>query len=229
MLIEGLIITFVKRIINKMKHRLEEFLKLEGLTSVKFAEIMQIQPSSVSHILSGRNNPNFDFVSRMLQRFPDLNPDWFINGIGEVYRSKHHEVGIKVTDVTRISQDKKQAETSNGNDQNNRSNVNEIMDIDAFTNVTNNPLHHLKSVDVNNLSDIDAKASTTAKYNRQYTDNELYNVSANNTRSKSIQNNSDMFAALDSKEPKISEKKGKQITKIVFFYSDSSCRVFEVE
>lgn len=229
MLIEGLIITFVKRIINKMKHRLEEFLKLEGLTSVKFAEIMQIQPSSVSHILSGRNNPNFDFVSRMLQRFPDLNPDWFINGIGEVYRSKHHEAGIKVTDVTRINQDKKQAETSNGNDQNNRSNVNEIKDIDVFTNVTNNPLHHMKSVDVNNLSDIDAKASITAKYNRQYTDSELYNVSANNTRSKSIQNNSDMFAALDSKEPNILEKKGKQITKIVFFYSDSSCRVFEVE
>lgn len=83
-----------------MKKRLEELLKTEGLTAVKFAEIMQIQPSSVSHILSGRNNPNFDFVARLLMRFPEINPDWIINGIGDIYRSNTTDITDVITNVT---------------------------------------------------------------------------------------------------------------------------------
>lgn len=69
-----------------MKERLAQFLKSEGLTAVKFAEIMEVQPSSISHLLAGRNKPNFEFISRMLLRFPELNPDWIINGQGEMYK-----------------------------------------------------------------------------------------------------------------------------------------------
>ena len=83
-----------------MKERLAQFLQSEGLTAVKFAEIMEVQPSSISHLLSGRNKPNFDFISRLLLRFPDLNPDWMINGIGEIYKSKLKQVGQKTGEVS---------------------------------------------------------------------------------------------------------------------------------
>lgn len=83
-----------------MKERLAQFLQSEGLTAVKFAEIMEVQPSSISHLLSGRNKPNFDFISRLLLRFPDLNPDWMINGIGEIYKSKLKQVGQKTREVS---------------------------------------------------------------------------------------------------------------------------------
>lgn len=82
-----------------MKDRLTEFLRREGLTAVKFAEIMEVQPSSISHLLSGRNKPNFDFISRILLRFPRLNPDWFINGIGEVYKSNTTNNRQEITEV----------------------------------------------------------------------------------------------------------------------------------
>lgn len=82
-----------------MKERLAQFLQSEGLTAVKFAEIMEVQPSSISHLLSGRNKPNFDFISRLLLRFPDLNPDWMINGIGEIYKSKPKQVEQKTREV----------------------------------------------------------------------------------------------------------------------------------
>lgn len=85
--------------ITVMNERLAQFMKLEGLTAVKFAEIMEVQPSSISHLLSGRNKPNFDFISRILLRFPQLNPDWIINGIGEVYKSKSAIPNDVVTDV----------------------------------------------------------------------------------------------------------------------------------
>ena len=83
-----------------MKERLAQFLQSKGLTAVKFAEIMEVQPSSISHLLSGRNKPNFDFISRLLLRFPDLNPDWMINGIGEIYKSKLKQVGQKTGEVS---------------------------------------------------------------------------------------------------------------------------------
>ena len=83
-----------------MKERLAQFLQSEGLTAVKFAEIMEVQPSSISHLLSGRNKPNFDFISRLLLRFPDLNPDWMINGIGEIYKSKPKQVEQKAREVS---------------------------------------------------------------------------------------------------------------------------------
>lgn len=93
-----------------MKDRLAQFLKLENLTAVKFAEIMEVQPSSISHLLSGRNKPNFDFISRLLLRFPDLNPSWIINGIGEVHKSKIEQSGPKTAEesieqVTSVNQE----------------------------------------------------------------------------------------------------------------------------
>ncbi len=72
-------------------------MRREGLTAVKFAEIMEVQPSSISHLLSGRNKPNFEFISRILLRFPELNPDWIINGQGRVYKSKTTEPSGEVT------------------------------------------------------------------------------------------------------------------------------------
>ena len=69
-----------------MKDRIAEFLKEEGLTPSKLAEMLGVQPSSISHLLSGRNKPGFDFIVKFLQRFPKVNPDWLILGKGKIYR-----------------------------------------------------------------------------------------------------------------------------------------------
>lgn len=78
---------------TEMNDRLALFMRSEQLTAAKLAEIVQVQPSSISHLLSGRNKPNFEFVSRLMRMFPELNPDWLINGIGTMYRSKQAEIG----------------------------------------------------------------------------------------------------------------------------------------
>ena len=87
-----------------MKDRLAEFLKSENLTAVKFAEILDIQPSSVSHIISGRNKPGFDFISKLLLRFPDINPDWLINGSGRIYRSNSQLSNTNPVSYTDVKQ-----------------------------------------------------------------------------------------------------------------------------
>ncbi len=68
-----------------MNERLQQFLSMENISPSKFAEILGIQRSGISHILSGRNNPSFDFIQRMLANFPNLNAQWLITGRGKPY------------------------------------------------------------------------------------------------------------------------------------------------
>lgn len=70
-----------------MRDKLLLLMKNEGLTSSRLAELLGIQPSSISHILGGRNKPSFDFVQKILRRFPNINPDWLLIDKGEMYRN----------------------------------------------------------------------------------------------------------------------------------------------
>jgi len=69
-----------------MKERILRFLQVENKTSSQFAEEIGVQPSSISHIISGRNNPSLDFILKMLGKFGNINPDWLLFGNGEMYR-----------------------------------------------------------------------------------------------------------------------------------------------
>ena len=59
----------------------------EGLTPSLLADEIGVQRSGISHILSGRNYPSFDFMQKLLTRFPKLNAEWFILGEGSMYKS----------------------------------------------------------------------------------------------------------------------------------------------
>ena len=69
-----------------MKNRLLEFLKAENKSSAQFAEEIGVQPSGISHILSGRNNPSLDFVLKMLEKYQFLSTDWLLFGKGSMYK-----------------------------------------------------------------------------------------------------------------------------------------------
>ena len=69
-----------------MEERLKLFLAMEGLSPSQFADKLGIQRSGVSHLLSGRNKPSFEFINKMLLTFPKINPDWLITGTGKAYR-----------------------------------------------------------------------------------------------------------------------------------------------
>ena len=72
---------------SQIKDRILKLLTEENLSSSKFAEILNVQRSSISHILSGRNKPSLDFIQKVLKNFPTLNPEWLIIGKGEMYKS----------------------------------------------------------------------------------------------------------------------------------------------
>lgn len=69
-----------------MKNRILAFLQNENKSYAQFAEEIGVQPSGISHILSGRNNPSLDFVIKMLHRYSSLSAEWLLFGRGQMYR-----------------------------------------------------------------------------------------------------------------------------------------------
>jgi len=72
---------------DQIDKRLKLLLENERLTSSQFAKIVGYMPSSISHILSGRNKPGFDFIQEILKKFDTINPEWLILGRGEIYKT----------------------------------------------------------------------------------------------------------------------------------------------
>ena len=69
-----------------MKDRILAFLRNENKSYAQFAEEIGVQPSGISHILSGRNNPSLDFVTKMLHRYSSLSSEWLLFGKGPMYK-----------------------------------------------------------------------------------------------------------------------------------------------
>lgn len=65
---------------DSIKERLAHILRAKNLTATQFAEMMHIQPSNVSHLLSGRNKPSLDFLVKLKEIFPEYSFDWIILG-----------------------------------------------------------------------------------------------------------------------------------------------------
>lgn len=74
-----------------MNRRLQQFLELEQLSPARLADILGIQRSGISHILSGRNKPGYDFINKFLLKFPNINSEWLITGKGKPYKDSSQQ------------------------------------------------------------------------------------------------------------------------------------------
>lgn len=69
-----------------METRIRYILEREQLSPAEFADKISVQRPSVSHVLSGRNKPSFQFIEKILSSFPNINARWLIQGLGEMYQ-----------------------------------------------------------------------------------------------------------------------------------------------
>jgi transcriptional regulator with XRE-family HTH domain len=69
-----------------MVEKIKAIISWSGLTAGDFCKKLQIQRSALTHILSGRNNPSLSLVQKILQVFPEINPDWLLLDQGEMLR-----------------------------------------------------------------------------------------------------------------------------------------------
>ena len=68
--------------INK---RINKIIKENGINVNKFSQKIGVNRSTMSHILSGRNNPSIDLINKILDNFNEINPTWLLRGSGSMY------------------------------------------------------------------------------------------------------------------------------------------------
>ena len=85
-----------------MKDRIAHIIRAKNLTAAEFALRLGIQPSNISHLLSGRNNPSLDFVKKLKETFPEYSLEWIIFGRGPITLS---EPFVPVAPIEPVSPD----------------------------------------------------------------------------------------------------------------------------
>ncbi len=69
-----------------MQERILQLLAAENISQTEFAQRIGVSGSNVTHIISGRNNPSYEFILRVASHFPAVNLDWLLLGKGKMYR-----------------------------------------------------------------------------------------------------------------------------------------------
>ncbi len=63
-----------------MNKRVIEIIERKKLTPSRFADKIGVPRSTISHIISGRNKPSLELVTKIADAFPDISLDWLIKG-----------------------------------------------------------------------------------------------------------------------------------------------------
>jgi transcriptional regulator with XRE-family HTH domain len=65
---------------GEILNRIQEVMKNNELSSSQFAERLGVQRSGISHILSGRNKPSLELVSKIHFKFDSVSIQWLLFG-----------------------------------------------------------------------------------------------------------------------------------------------------
>lgn len=71
-----------------LNERISKVIEYSGFTPSEFADEIDVQRSSISHVTSGRNKPSLEFIIKIKSRFPEILWDWLVNGDGEMLKSE---------------------------------------------------------------------------------------------------------------------------------------------
>ena len=80
-----------------LKERISKVITYSDLSLSEFADEIEVQRSSISHITSGRNKPSLDFLMKIKNRFPELEWEWLIEGEGEMLKKSVIPIETKVS------------------------------------------------------------------------------------------------------------------------------------
>ncbi len=185
-----------------MKDRITLLIKAKNLTAAQFADDIGVQKSSISHIISGRNNASLDFIQKVLLAYPEVNMDWLMFGKGPLFKSS--ETAVKVNTDESLSAVQ----------------AVDLTHVDLFS-----ELMPTKGIDFRKENDLSPEAKSEPNKNNE--DDEIIDPAPS---IKNKEQNSEEFLTRKTDNVVISsghkENITKTILKIVEFYSDNTYREF---
>ena len=69
-------------------NRIKKIIEGSNLTNSEFAEKIGVPKSSISHLLSERNKPSLDLITKISENFDEITLDYLIFGLSEVKKEK---------------------------------------------------------------------------------------------------------------------------------------------
>ena len=78
-----------------MERRFKKWLDSEDITATQLSTNINVSRATISHILSGRNKPSIDILDKILNKYPNINLNWLVSGIGNM------SITVKVTSVNK--------------------------------------------------------------------------------------------------------------------------------
>ncbi len=66
--------------LDNFPKRLEFVFNHFELSASALADRLEVQRSSISHLLAGRNKPSLEFIVKLMEAFPELSFEWLVYG-----------------------------------------------------------------------------------------------------------------------------------------------------
>ena len=92
---------------DTITNRIKKIIDDSNLTNSEFAEKIGVPKSSISHLLSERNKPSLDLITKISEHFEEITLDYLIFGVSEVEKDKikasNELFSYKETDNTKDS------------------------------------------------------------------------------------------------------------------------------
>jgi len=86
--------------------RLQKILEHYGVSATAFSEEIEFNRSTISHLLSGRNKPSLEFVMKVLQKYPEVELYWLLNGKGSFPLEKNQRTIERNSSTSNLDEDK---------------------------------------------------------------------------------------------------------------------------
>jgi len=87
---------------SEINERLRAIMNHYNYNYNSFGKELGYSDVAISKLLKGKNKPKFDFLQAILNRFPDISPEWLLTGKGEMLRDTEQ----KSMEIRRLDKEK---------------------------------------------------------------------------------------------------------------------------
>jgi predicted transcriptional regulator len=79
---------------DELNKRIVEIMVRFNHSKSSLATELGVSLPLITHITTGRNKPGIELLQRVLQRFPDINPNWLFLGDGDMMKPEPKQVDM---------------------------------------------------------------------------------------------------------------------------------------
>lgn len=205
-----------------MVNRIKQVMEYKQMSPTAFADTIDINRSSLTHIFSGRNQPSLDVAKKILSAFPEISTEWLIMGIGDMVQANKvpSKPSLEIPPISVSKVDNMlQTDLFAAMDMDEKTRPAAVEAQMEETNIMPEPEITMESVNAMSLGSKSPILPETTMSTEQVETPVIVR-----TRSK---NSESHISTRESKRERISNSQGdKKISKIIFFYDDRSFEIY---